>query len=703
MADVNGTSGNDYIHDNNSTPPPGYNDIRYGGSPDAIHGNGGDDIIKGVSFDENGPQIFGDDGDDYLSYRNAEFFDGGAGFDTVEATVYDDSLLLKNVEKVLLASVTKFTLVGDSSQVGLTLVAEGVPNVVGYSRLDASAYKGQVHFLVHGGFNSFEGTGRNDVVDIEAGGTGGSDLAAGAGNDVFNLLGTSIVSPSFSPPYLSMDGGVGNDTLTLTGDYSDPSSFATLRISSVERFELGASFDYVLIARNDMVAAGALLTVSAAALGAANFLNFDGSAETDGRFNLQGGQGDDGLVGGRLDDSLIGNAGDDVLDISKGGTDTVRGGDGDDRIFAGAALTGADRINGGAGFDVVELDGTYKGLSIDSQVLVDVEVLSMVRGHRYTLASSGSGFGGGLLTVDGTALGAGDALSFDGGGEVDGRLQLYGGAASDRLTGGALDDSIVGALGNDLIDLSTGGADTAEGDAGDDRFIMGAALDIRDRLDGGTGMDTVQLSGAYNIQLTAAMLSDMETIELGAGFDYTLQTSNSLVAEDELLRVDGRSLGAADVLQFDGSRELDGRFDLLGGDGDDMLRAGPRNASLNGGGGADQLIGGSGGDRFVYRSVSDSTGPEYDTIFGFASIEGDRFDFPTSPAANDPWVRTGTLSTASFNSDLATAIGADQLGVGNAVRFTADAGTLAGQTFLIADANGMAGYQANEDYVIRLA
>ena len=199
------------------------------------------------------------------------------------------------------------------------------------------------------------------------------------------------------------------------------------------------------------------------------------------------------------------------------------------------------------------------------------------------------------------------------------------------------------------------------------------------------------------------MLSNMETIELGAGFGYTLSTSDTLVAEDDVLRIDGRSLGASDVLQFDGTAEQDGRFTLLGGAGDDILRGGFASNSLVGNGGADQLFGGYGWDRFVYRTVADSTGPEYDTIVGFRSAGDDRIEFPTKPSADDPWVTTGTLSTASFNSDLGAAIGADQLGIGNAVRFTADAGSLAGQTFLIADANGVAGYQANADYVIRLA
>jgi hypothetical protein len=42
------------------------------------------------------------------------------------------------------------------------------------------------------------------------------------------------------------------------------------------------------------------------------------------------------------------------------------------------------------------------------------------------------------------------------------------------------------------------------------------------------------------------------------------------------------------------------------------------------------------------------------------------------------------------------------LHLGHAVLFTPDGGTLAGHTFLVVDVNGMAGYQAGEDYVFQL-
>ena len=42
------------------------------------------------------------------------------------------------------------------------------------------------------------------------------------------------------------------------------------------------------------------------------------------------------------------------------------------------------------------------------------------------------------------------------------------------------------------------------------------------------------------------------------------------------------------------------------------------------------------------------------------------------------------------------------MGAGQAVLYTPTSGTLAGTVFLIADANGIAGYQADADFVFQL-
>ena len=65
----------------------------------------------------------------------------------------------------------------------------------------------------------------------------------------------------------------------------------------------------------------------------------------------------------------------------------------------------------------------------------------------------------------------------------------------------------------------------------------------------------------------------------------------------------------------------------------------------------------------------------------------------------DKAVTVGSLSTATFDSNLAALLGPAHLGADAAVLLTPSAGTLAGHTFLVEDTNGIAGYQAGKDLV----
>jgi hypothetical protein len=65
-------------------------------------------------------------------------------------------------------------------------------------------------------------------------------------------------------------------------------------------------------------------------------------------------------------------------------------------------------------------------------------------------------------------------------------------------------------------------------------------------------------------------------------------------------------------------------------------------------------------------------------------------------------VGSGRLSTGNFDSQLANAIGADELIGSHAVVFKPDDGNLAGHIFVIVDRNGTPGYQAGADHVFEL-
>jgi hypothetical protein len=61
----------------------------------------------------------------------------------------------------------------------------------------------------------------------------------------------------------------------------------------------------------------------------------------------------------------------------------------------------------------------------------------------------------------------------------------------------------------------------------------------------------------------------------------------------------------------------------------------------------------------------------------------------------------GKLTVANFDANLTAALSGHLL-AGHVELFTASTGSLAGHTYLVVDANGVAGYQAGQDYVIEL-
>ncbi len=260
-------------------------------------------------------------------------------------------------------------------------------------------------------------------------------------------------------------------------------------------------------------------------------------------------------------------------------------------------------------------------------------------------------------------------------------------------SGQTIDDS--GSTTGDYFDLSSGGNLAATGGSGNDGFYFGANFTATDHVDGGAGGNNqIGLSGNYaaGLILGAATMTNIQVIACLPGFNYNLTTDDANVAANATLTIWAVKLAAANTLTFDGSAETDGKFTVFGGAGNDVIQGGARNDTFYGLGGA---------DTFVYTAVPQSTGnadgTAYDTIDFDAGA--DRFDLPGTVTGIGTTVATGALSSASFDSDLAGAIGGSQLLAEHAVLFTPDSGTLATHTFLIVDANGIAGYQSGADYV----
>jgi Ca2+-binding RTX toxin-like protein len=382
------------------------------------------------------------------------------------------------------------------------------------------------------------------------------------------------------------------------------------------------------------------------------------------------------------------DTGSDTFDLFKGGNDTVIAGTGDDLFRMGSSLNSGDRLDGGGGHDVVFLHGDYSaGVTFDGQTIQNIEVLRLGAGFDYDLTTAdGNVAAGATLTINAAPLSAAYSLIFDGSAETDGHFVFHGGAGNDTITGGTLKDH---------FNLSAGGNDTVHGGGGNDVFVMGAALNSADQIDGGAGYDTLILDGDYTGGgfIGANTLQNIERIDVVAGHNYNLNLMFGTLADGDTLTIDGSTLGAGQSL-LAVAYTAHGHFDITGGAGSD---------GLGGGQEADILTGGAGADTFGFNSYLESTGANYDTItdMNFSvdqlALEGGTYE----PSVFDAALNTGTLDAgANFDTDLAAAVGAGALSENGAVLFTPDAGTLSGHTFLIVDHNGTAGYQADADYVI---
>ena len=391
------------------------------------------------------------------------------------------------------------------------------------------------------------------------------------------------------------------------------------------------------------------------------------------------------------------------------------------------ALDPTDSLVGGAGLDRVFLIGEYAAeLVVTSSMMSEMDWLSLSGAHDTSLVIEEGVLGAGVscIVFVGPAIPQARTVSVDFSAETDSDVTFNASGSHDTFFGGALADAF------DFAGTGQGGDDRAVGGDGDDFAEFDHTFTRDDQVDGGNGYDVLQLRGDFSagVSFRSTTLTDVEEIVLYTGEDYDLTAGNNNI-RGAGLTVDGATLGIDDTLSFDASAESatgvtllggagadtltsgggedslvgsDGVDSLTGGAGDDTIEGGRGQDTLFGGAGADQITGGTSGNTFVYTGVAESTGPGRDDVGGLKPLK-DHFDLDVGVAAVAPRVNAGALSEATFDADMAAAIGAAQLQSGQAVVFKPDSGDLAGHFFLIVDADGMFGYQAGLDYVFEFA
>ncbi len=607
--------------------------------------------------------------------RATDTINGNGGADIVTLTggntiVFNDTTLANIPTIDITGTSTTNTLTLDNADMNgiATFTVDASAATTATVTVDASAITA-ANIVVNGGAG-------NDTLTLVQG-SGTDTIAAGGGNDTVTFTGLLNSGDSF-------DGGAGTDTLKLNGDYSGGYTVTTTNMANFETLAFAAGHNYVIAMTDADVASGQALTIDASALASANTLTFDGTAETDGHYLLKGGAGADDFK---------------LTSFASGTT-----------IFAGG------------GSDTLELSADTN-VSLSSSNFTGVEKLLLDAGHNYSFNIADSSLGGlaGAFTVDASALDATHTLNITNGSTA---------APGFNETGGA----------------------------GNDTFSFGNNLRATDTINGGAGSDLISLNSSESITFGATTLQNVEEIAIhyqgGFGFGSGNQAySASFTLNDgnmtglSTFTIDGSGITSGEVggsLTINGSAVTATSLHLiglhgLGGFGEGLSGT----ESLSGGGGNDTLDGtnadngtfaGNGGSDTIllpnwefdsseisqnitinFNAVSDSTGANYDKISNVTFKDTQIFD---SNTAGDTFhvsgvtggavtgingMASGALSTATFDTDLAAAVGSGQLGAHHAVEFQATSGDLNGQLFLVVDANGTAGYQAGADLVIEVS
>lgn len=620
----------------------GANTLTGGSGDDVITGGSGNDVITGGAGADT---LNGGAGNDIFVYAtSAEFISGGAVVDSIIGGIGSDRIQIGGAFVVAstdsLARVSGVgTLAAASSASALTLIVQitndgdlgdfrtidftpntgsgagavGVMNLagVGADMMLRGLASGANSITGGGGADTIYGGNGNDTINGGNGDnfyfsyTGNDSILGGTGNDTFNFVaGTGLTSLD------TVTGGFGYDTVVLTGG----AAIAATNFNNVTLIEkitvVNTTNSISITTLEGLVGFGATLTLNASSL-TSGTLTFNGAAELGtagppldavGRFSITGGAGNDSITGGSGNDTMRGGL----------GVDTLNGGLAGDDIFLYSSLAEfmsgtavIDTINGGTGGrDVVEIAGnitftTTSDFTRSNNVLVlAAEATSTNRTFSITINDSVrlNDFREFDLSAN---TGAGSTATFNFNGMNSARSILMKGVlnGTNSFTGGNGNDTMIGGNGNDTFTGNTG-SNNSQGGGGNDIFnFTTSSINSADTIDGGTGLDSLFLTGSATLGSTALNnVYSMEYIFLyNTSSTVTITTQDALVDDGATLTIQHNAALTA-VMNFNGSLETGGRFVLAGGTANDILVGGYQNDTITGANGNDTITGGFGAD-----------------------------------------------------------------------------------------------------------
>ena len=560
-------------------------------------------------------------------------------YSVITAATKQDSAIVISADRAIIFNNENAVIRSASG----TFDAETAPTILGSSFDDGIANSGLILGIVD--------LGAGDDTYIDDSRSTSSQLPwvkGGAGNDFYGVR-TKIGMVRSA----HFDGGSGTDTLYISGEGGNTSSFILTSVENVViasygiveningvdsivldlRYETSAAFlrfsnspnaDVSILQINPQVMSTAAIYDSSA------FRSFTGSDYGDSLYlgndtvisgAIDLGAGDDVLgiqssqfsnpVRQRLGSTISGGAGRDFLGFSIAGetfdAGNVSGFEGM-RFYNAGAGSPQTTVQNATGFNSVEL---FNGANarLDTANLAGAKV-TMTGGSRLVIGAASivgditvQNFDPAYaalavdIIVEGRVLGTvqtsvgNDRVSAEGSAFA---LIASGGAGDDVLTGGSGDDSLDGGFGNDTL-IGGDGNDSLESGPGADVLYGGAGNDTLSgmEIEGGTIGDQLY-GGSGDDMFFVDGVGDIIFEFAGEGFDEVNAFGSYYLFDN----IEALNLG-----DFDDGRAVDffgvgnaGDNIIYGNTGSNLLIGGAGNDGMRGGDGNDQLFGESGDD-----------------------------------------------------------------------------------------------------------
>ena len=466
--------------------------------PDVIVALGGNDQITIDQHTGNGEDLIcAGPGDDFVKVGDP-FYDGTEGSHRVYAGSGDDKIRGDNQDDCCHAPAELNGGRGNDVILG-GLGSDVLRGAAGADKINGGNWGDDVISGGRGNDEVFGGRGCwwsgdeeicDDGDDLIGGGAGDDILSGGTGDDFIR-------------------GGEGADT--LTGDYGHDALFGEQGIDSIDGgYGIDECHGETMVACEGPDWVPKCRGLEATVFGTVaddDLLGTDGDdviAGLDGSDTIDGGGGDDLVCGGAGNDVIEGGGG---VDGSNEGSDLLLGEVGDDTISIDS--TDGGTVEGGEGFDALDLSSQTEGVSVDlsegsvvsgERVIAHLRVdpplrIEAVLGTPHDDTIMGSDLSNDLHGGSGDDLligGVAGALIYgeEGNDTLEGRGKLTGGPGADLLRGRDLSsDTLEGNEGPDTLE-GQGGSDSLHGGPGDD-FLDGGEGDydtarFHDALEGVT-------------------------------------------------------------------------------------------------------------------------------------------------------------------------------------------------------------------------